>query len=182
MTKFYIHGFNSNRNSSTFRKLKEHYSDIECIEWDCGKDFQENLKNISNIICEYNDVILFGSSMGGFYSLASLSKCSNIKKMFLFNPVIDAFDIISDFEGEHSICNVTHSVIESYPDFSFIKEISKKKKKINGIMFLGENDEILNYEEAYDLLNMHIKCIVTKDSHKFKITSEILNFIDDFIK
>jgi predicted esterase YcpF (UPF0227 family) len=88
---YYIHGYQSSPDGdkgTLFRKKLN----AKAIKYrDCKPEnivVSDCLKRISNVIKNDENVVLIGSSLGGFLAASTAIGCSNIKKLILLNPAI----------------------------------------------------------------------------------------------
>lgn len=88
---FYIHGYLSSPESTKgilFKKklnaqpIKYRYCEPEKII------ITECLENIKNEIKNYRDIVLIGSSLGGFLATKTAQITKNVKQLILLNPAI----------------------------------------------------------------------------------------------
>lgn len=88
---YYIHGYLSSPDSTKGKLLKEKLN-IEPIKYrDCNPEdliISECIKNIKNKIKNDENIVLIGSSLGGFLSAKIALDEPKIKKLILFNPAI----------------------------------------------------------------------------------------------
>jgi len=88
---YYVHGYQSNPNSSKGILLKQKLN-VNPIKYrECEPEkliIPECIKNINNIIHKDKEPILIGSSLGGFLSAKIALDNKKIKKLILLNPAI----------------------------------------------------------------------------------------------
>lgn len=88
---FFIHGYQSNPQAQKAVLFKEKLNAI-AIQYRIGEPqhlvISECLTNIYKSIQHEKNVILIGSSLGGFLAAKTALKQSNIKKIILLNPAI----------------------------------------------------------------------------------------------
>ena len=134
---YYIHGYLSNPNSTKGKLFKKKLEAIPIKYRDCKPEeieISDCLKQIKKVIEKDKEIILIGSSFGGFLAAKSALENKNVKQIILLNPAI----------------------IPPYVDILKIKEMPKKllrdmqdknlfKKKINTIIniIVGIKDELI---------------------------------------
>lgn len=134
---YYIHGYLSNPNSTKGKLFKKKLKAIPIKYRDCKPEeivISDCLKQIKKVIEKDKEIILIGSSFGGFLAAKTALENNNVKQIILLNPAI----------------------IPPYVDIFKIKEMPKKllrdmkdknlfKKKINTIIYIlvGIKDELI---------------------------------------
>jgi len=88
---YYIHGYQSSPDGNKGTLLKERLN-VKAIKYrDCKPEnlvISDCLKRISNVIKNDENVVLIGSSLGGFLAASTAIDRLNIKKIILLNPAI----------------------------------------------------------------------------------------------
>ena len=120
---FYVHGFNSSRDSSTGRMLREQIGrPVKCLGYDCSKPFKENLEELGKEAWQAMDGfdVIVGSSLGGFYA------CEMVKELqtcaVVFNPAMKPKSQLKQFLGENvnfatgEKWMFTDDILNSYPE------------------------------------------------------------------
>ncbi len=93
---YYIHGYLSSPHSRKGKLLKEKMGVIPIKYRECEPEdlvISECLKNILDKIKNDKEVVLIGSSFGGYLSVRVTKMSNNIKKLILLNPSIIPPDI-----------------------------------------------------------------------------------------
>ena len=88
---YYIHGYQSDPNSTKGTLFKEKLNATAIQYRDCKPEdliIADCLKRISDVIKDEENVVLIGSSLGGFLAASTAINHSNIKKLILLNPAI----------------------------------------------------------------------------------------------
>jgi len=174
----YIHGFNSNGESS-LNNLRKCLNDVIGLKWNCADTFENNLNKLSNDLEKLHlddDTVLIGTSMGGFWS-AILAKKFGLKSV-LFNPVIDPKVTLMKFKGYNKNFStleeyiLTEEVIKSYvfedPRISMPKTV-----------ILGKNDDIIDYHESEEYWKNYSNVIITDEEHRINDYSKYVNEINE---
>lgn len=141
---FYVHGFNSSRDSSTGRMLREQIGrPVKCLGYDCSKPFKENLEELGKEAWQAMDGfdVIVGSSLGGFYA------CEMVKELqtcaVVFNPAMRPKFQLKQFLGENvnfatgKKWTFTEDVLNSYP------EELKAPKGLPVKAYASKDDELL---------------------------------------
>jgi predicted esterase YcpF (UPF0227 family) len=100
---YYIHGYQSSPNSAKARLFREKLN-VQAIAYHYGKPeelvISDCLKRISEEIEEDREVVLIGSSLGGFLAAEIALENSFVKSLVLLNPLlIPPSQDVSKIEG-----------------------------------------------------------------------------------
>lgn len=107
---FYIHGFNSGYKQAKIDAVDhilnqdDKLFDVHGLQWDSSADFTKNadqmLEQLQTAEQQYDDIVLIGCSLGGFYAryLANQLQCYCV----LINPVVDPVEQLSKLVGIHT--------------------------------------------------------------------------------
>jgi len=170
MKLIYLHGFNSSGEGTTACELKKIYSELESISYDyCNPDkaFKEINMFLENILKTEKEVILIGSSLGGFWAnyFAQLFDL----KCLLINPSLFPSNNLKKYLGENKnfttgeIKTLTKENCNSYSKY----EIEIKEKTFRNVI-ISINDEVINLKETIDLLSNSYIVLHPKEKHQFK--------------
>jgi len=88
---YYIHGYQSDPNSTKGTLFREKLNATAIQYRDCKPEdliIVDCLKRISDVIKDEENVVLIGSSLGGFLAASTAINHSQIKKLILLNPAI----------------------------------------------------------------------------------------------
>lgn len=88
---FYIHGYQSSPDSNKGTLFREILNASAIKYRDCKPEeliISDCLKRISDVIKNDNDVVLIGSSLGGFLAAETALNHPGIKQLILINPAI----------------------------------------------------------------------------------------------
>lgn len=134
---YYIHGYLSEPDSTKGTLLKEKLNIIPIKYRDCPPEelvVSDCIKRIKEIIKDDNEVILIGSSLGGFLAAKTASECSNVNKIILFNPAIvpPNFDI-------NKITDLPLQIAKDMQDGNLFCE----KIKAEIFILAGTNDDVV---------------------------------------
>ena len=154
MNVIYLHGFASNSASikgKMLQKYCEQHTDLKIHLPDLNLPVTEALQHISELICRLSDVVLIGSSFGGFYATQMVVR--HHVPAVLINPTVRPWRLFRSIYGQHQLPYVVHPnwtidedqllyleqyAMEGVQDFSKI------------LVLLQQGDEVLNYREALD--------------------------------
>ena len=88
---YYIHGYQSTPDGDKGTLFREKLN-VKAIKYrDCNPEdliIADCLKRISEVIKKDENVVLIGSSLGGFLAASTALMHSNVKKLILLNPAI----------------------------------------------------------------------------------------------
>ncbi|RRA91753.1 YqiA/YcfP family alpha/beta fold hydrolase [Paenimyroides viscosum] len=174
MQYVYIHGFGTTgANSTKFKKILAHATANNAkaiaLEWNEHQpDILQQLTSQLNNQINWNEpVCLIGSSTGGNFTYQLLEQFSDKEISFvLINPLL----------------NVEQRKIDNYL-FPMLLANQLKNPSAdlsNGLILLGKNDEVLDYNYTYERLRKSNKIIVGEWNHTLSNlhTAELLRFID----
>ena len=159
---YYIHGYLSSPQSRKGELLKEKLNAIPIKYRDCEPDnlkISECLKTIFKKIKNDNEVILIGSSFGGYLSLLSAVNCENIIKLILLNPSIlpPSIDI-------NNIHNMPKRILKEMINKSLFE--NKVKSKI--FIILGTEDNVVpNFWSIEFAKTQEANVLFLNDDHRF---------------
>ena len=180
----YIHGFGSSGEASKAKMLRAYCQEnkIRFIAPSLPSIPDLAIKTLSELIESYQDnepVYLMGSSLGGYYSLY-LSDKYNLKAV-LINPAINAPETLKRAIG-HGVSyydNSTYEWNESHLDMLESYEIEEPNLD-NLLVLLQKGDEVLDYEEAQDVLEGAKMVVEEGGNHSFEGLDRHLESIKRF--
>jgi len=88
---YYIHGYKSSPNGAKGVLFKDELNAVAIKYRDCEPEkliISSCLNQISNAIKNEENIVLIGSSFGGFLAATTAIDNSNVKKLILLNPAI----------------------------------------------------------------------------------------------
>lgn len=168
-----VHGFGSCGQNSKAEALRNHFPEYEIISPDFPMDPFGCMDMLEDIIKRYSDrdLVLNGSSMGGFYSLLAHIRFG-VKALMInpaLNPSVLLLDHIGEVEnyktGEKGI--VTHDHVQVFEKLE--DEIKNGSIDPDRLMaLLGKEDEVLDQEKMKKILDSKgIKYLSFHDNHHF---------------
>jgi predicted esterase YcpF (UPF0227 family) len=132
---YYIHGYMSNPKSAKGILFKEKLNAIPIKYRDCKPEeivIPECLKKIKKEIEKDNEIILIGSSLGGFLVAKTALENKNVKQIILLNPAI-----IPPFADVSKIKGMPKKILLDMQD----KNLFKKKINSSIYMIVGTKDD-----------------------------------------
>ena len=117
---YYIHGYRSGPDSRKGRLFRKALNAC-CIRYRYGRPedivVSDCLERIYHAIKGDRDVVLIGSSFGGFLAVSTAFRCSSVKKLFLLNPVVIPLSV--DIDG---YCGIPKRILKDMVDRKFFEE------------------------------------------------------------
>ncbi|AFL67384.1 YqiA/YcfP family alpha/beta fold hydrolase [Sulfurospirillum barnesii] len=152
----YIHGFGSSGEASKAKLLRAYCQEnkIRFIAPSLPTIPDLAIKTLSELIESYQDsepVYLIGASLGGYYALYLGDKYA--LKTVLINPAINAPETLERAigHGVNYYDNSSYEWNESHLEMLESYEIEEPNVE-NILLLLQKGDEVLDYEEALDVL------------------------------
>lgn len=145
MKALFIHGFNSDSNSTTgkyVRNILEDYGyDVLHPTFDL-LDVNNTINKINNIITNERIVLIVGHSLGGFFTLASKS---GPMKVYI-NPCFNPFKELMKLDA-----NLSTEEIKNFENIlgNTLRLIDSEDKALSYGLF-AKNDELFSYEGFYE--------------------------------
>jgi predicted esterase YcpF (UPF0227 family) len=137
MKIYYIHGYLSGPNSRKGILFKEKLGVIPINYRECEPEklvISDCLEEIISKIKNDKEIVLIGSSFGGFLSLLAAKKLDKIKKLILLNP-----SIIPPQTDIKKIKNMPQRILKDMKDIRLFKE----KLNCEILIILGSNDTVV---------------------------------------
>ena len=180
MNILYLHGFQSSALSIKGQQLKDYctlYTSYTVHLPDLNMPPLQVIETISDLIRQLDDVVVVGSSLGGFYATQLVAKHS--VPAVLINPAMRPWQLFYDLFDQVNIPYVVnaqwtleHTQLDQLKHMAvpFVQDASKI------LVLLQQGDEILDYREAqrYYSFPLHQSMMITeaKGSHAMN------NFVD----
>ena len=166
---YYIHGYQSDPNSTKAILLKEKLNAKAIKYRDCEPEdlvISDCLMSIKKEIKHDKNVVLIGSSLGGFLAAKTALEKSNVKQIILLNPAIIPH-------------NVDITKIQGIPQriLSEIQDISLFKKKIDSDIFIlaGTEDDVVPTSWVLEFAKIQEATVrFLYDDHRFSFNLEKL--------
>lgn len=165
-TYFYIHGFNSSKNSDTVQKLRKYFPNIVPLTYDY-KNPEKSIKDLTSEINSYSgELTIISSSLGGWYA-EQLTKYVGADYIF-FNPATEPYKtLFYDFGKQLA------DIYKRLSDYSFIRVCRR-------VVVLGTNDQVINYKTTDIKYTNAARVIKIEGGHR--MTDESIQLIIELIK
>jgi hypothetical protein len=173
----YIHGLNSSTEADNAKVLKKKFGDLV---------YTPNLPNnpanweeyLNDYFIQFKDeemITIIGSSTGGFFADYFADKYGYNK--VLINPLVDVDDL-KVFVGENTNFHTGEKWTLTIEDIQKMKEfVINKRKVVPTYLFLGVNDDVLDYRKAEKIFDGHAEIVKKDNGHIYKITDDDLDII-----
>ena len=135
---YYIHGYESSPTGEKGTLFKKKLNAKAIRYRDCEPEeiiISNCLKRIAEEIVYDKDVVLIGSSLGGFLAIKTAFKNSNVKQIILFNPAI-----IPPSVDINTIKGMPMRILNEIKDYRLFKD----KLFIKIMIFIGTEDKIIH--------------------------------------
>lgn len=137
-TILYIHGLGSNKNSSTYKYIKEYFSEYNVISYTFDlTNPKQCLNDINTKISKKQPDIVIASSLGAFFGLIS----DFDKTTIVINPCMNP---------AYEIPKLTELKDNQIHEFEQLSIKLRKKSNVHGIF--GDNDELFSYKPEFNKL------------------------------
>ncbi len=184
----YIHGFSSSENSVKGQILKNYFAGKEkVLTPGLPEEPNKTIKILEELIdnSKGENVMLIGSSLGGFYALAMHSKYENLKTV-LINPALFPWEQLKPYVG----MNISKSNGQSFEwKAEYLEQLRKQnddigdKKSDKIMLLLAKDDELIDYKNTMSLLGKTGELIVLENAgHQFSRFDEVLENIYEFFR
>ncbi len=152
MNYYYIHGFASGKNSSTFGKIRGQIPFAKALAFDSAKTYSENMESLVSQIAGNNEpCCIIGSSLGGFYAMQLTPFVHCCAARLLVNPCVVPRSTLKSFKGDcqdfetGKPFSLTSDICNSYPEDL---DVVKLSRGIPTAVLLSKNDEVLDFRIA----------------------------------
>ena len=167
MNILYLHGFQSSALSIKGQQLKDYctlYTSYTVHLPDLNMPPLQVIETISDLIRQLDDVVLVGSSLGGFYATQLVAKHS--VPAVLINPAMRPWLWFQEHIGSQLPYNVSENWIIDQQQLDDLEQLAvpfvQDADKLLGL--LQQGDEILDYRDAerYYSATSHTSMIMTE--------------------
>lgn len=160
---YYIHGYRSSPDGDKGR-LFGNALNAKAIKYrDCEPDelvISDCLERIANEIKDDKDVILIGSSLGGFLAASTAIDHSNVKKLILLNPTV----IPPSANVSNDLPDVPTRIIDEMRD----ERLFENKIDAEITILMGTEDDVIPLEWILKFAKAQEATIrLLKDDHRF---------------
>ena len=152
MNVIYLHGFKSNSDSIKGQLLKQYCQNNSKMSVhlpDLNRSPQEVIEQLSELIESMPDVVLVGSSLGGFY--ATYLVAQHAVPAVLINPAMRPWQLFRELFDEQLPYQVHPNWCLDNTDLDQLEQlalpIAQDADKI--LVLLQQGDEVLDYREAH---------------------------------
>ncbi len=181
----YIHGFNSSPQSHKAGLLRQwlaiHRPDIQFIAPDLNLVPQQAAQLLADLVQQYPQAGLIGSSLGGFYATWLNQQYGN--KAVLINPAVKAYELLSTMLGEQRNYHTNHGYIltQSQVDELLALEVDVLNTPERLWVLLQTGDETLDYHLALAKYPHSPLLLEEGGSHAFDSFEQHIPAIIDFL-
>lgn len=154
MNIVYLHGFQSNSNSVKGQILRRHCADLNGVHVhlpDLNMPPLQVMQQMSELIEGLDNVVLVGSSLGGFYATQLMAR-HHIPAV-LINPAVYPWQLFRDLFGETALpyqLTETWCLDDAQLNQMQALAVSKVENADQLLVLLQQGDETLDYRDAAD--------------------------------
>jgi pimeloyl-ACP methyl ester carboxylesterase len=175
---YYIHGYESSPDSNKGVIFKEKLGAVAIKYRDCEPEnlvISDCLKRISDIIKNDKNVVLIGSSLGGFLAVETALVHPNVKKLILLNPAI-----VPPSTNLDNHKDMPRKILEEMRD----KRLFKNRLKAEIIIFRGTEDDLVPDDWITKFAKVQEAIVIfLHDDHRFsRNLTKLLIIISDLLK
>ncbi|MEO6683588.1 MAG: YqiA/YcfP family alpha/beta fold hydrolase [Ginsengibacter sp.] len=181
MTIIYLHGFNSDGNSTTITEIRKEIPALLSISYDyihADIAHEEIRLLIEETLKKDNDLILGGTSLGGFWANYFAQKYT--LKCVLVNPALQPSVTLKRAVPESPLRNYNTGELREFT----LKDADAYKKyevpvtsDIDRVVVLGRNDEIIDYRESEKIYQNKAEIILTDEGHRIENYGRIVKIL-----
>ncbi len=180
----YIHGFGSSGRGSKITKFREYYNKkgIKLIAPSLSYVPELAIDTLEQLIKNCENPKLIGSSLGGFYAIYLANKY-NLKAV-LINPAVKATKTLLKYveQGEMATNYYDLSRFEfNLKHLNMLKEYVVDNPNAKYLLILQKGDEVLNYQDALNLLPNAELILEDGGNHSFEGIERYFKEIDKFL-
>ena len=152
MNIIYIHGFQSSPNSIKAQQLQHYCAQNEACTVhvpDLNMPPEQALQLLHDLIKTHEDVVLLGSSLGGFYATQLVA--THAVPAVLINPAMRPWQLFRDLFGQQQlpyVVNATWTLDEAQLDYLEQIAVSNVQQADKVLVLLQQGDDVLDYREA----------------------------------
>lgn len=167
----YFHGYASNGNSSTANIIRSAYPNkkVICPTYNTSNAdiaIQELDKVVNELLHQDSELILVGSSLGGFFANYFSNKYS--LPVVLINPSLDPSNSLKKYQSNNTD--------------TFLKYYTEDVNGVSKIVVLGKKDFVVPYTTFMNRFESRYKIFINEDmEHRVKHKNEIVPAINEII-
>lgn len=183
MAIIYLHGFNSDENSTTIKELRKEIPGLLSISYDyinAETAFEEIHSLITETLNKDPDLILAGTSLGGFWANYFAQKFQ--LKCVLVNPALHPSHSLRKAVPQSPLPNYNTGELR---EFTFENADAYKKFEVpvtSGIrrtIVLGKNGEIIDYRKTVEVFHDKGTIILTDEGHRIEDHGRIAKILKE---
>ncbi len=183
MKIIYLHGFNSDGNSTTIKEIRKEIPGLLSISYDyvvADIAFEQIKALIEKTLKKDPDLIIAGTSLGGFWANYFAQKFQ--LKCLLVNPAINPSVTLRKAIELSPLLNYNSGELR---EFTFENADSYKKYEvpveagINRTIVLGKNDEVIDYKKSEEVYRNKGTIILTEEGHRIEDYGRIVKILKD---
>ena len=152
MNIIYIHGFQSSPLSIKAQQLQQYCANEVslCLHVpDLNLPPEQALARLHDLVAQYPDAVLIGSSLGGFYATQLVA--THGMPAVLINPAMRPWQLFRDLFGQQQLpyqVSATWTLDESQLDYLEQIAVSNVQQADKVLVLLQQGDDVLDYREA----------------------------------
>ena len=174
---YYFHGFGSGENSRTASALKEVYPQLVTLKYDTydhDKAQQQFAKYFEGKRFDHTDLFI-GTSLGGYWANRFCSQYG--VQAILINPCLNPNEVLAKYDGQKVGYDGVQTVYHHKPNY-----VDAKHRVYPRVVFIGENDKILDSKYAVRKLKNHSKIVyLPNEGHQLKDLTPVIDMIPKVI-
>lgn len=181
MNIIYLHGFNSDGNGDTAKKLKSHYGEqIICPSYDyinADKGYSQ-LNSLISSAMKQEDLVLCGTSLGGFWANVFAEKYDI--KCILVNPALKPHVTLARYIGTvKNFSNGKESPFTKEDADSYARYETGDTSNVYKTVFLGAKDKVVDYRPSAEHFKGHNVIVDQDEEHRIGDVGKIIKIIDE---
>lgn len=177
----YIHGFASTGNAFKGKVLGNYFGREKVISPTLPVDPVKAMAILEQIVAENsdNELVLVGSSLGGFYSIY-LSEKYGLKAV-LINPVID-WSVMKHVVGVNKNWQTGEEFEFSESEYESLQQFHVTKPNCdNFLLLLQKDDELLDYRKTIEFMPTAEAVVKSGGGHHYNDFAEDMEILEKFI-
>ena len=183
MTIIYLHGFNSDGNSTTIKELRKEIPGLLSLSYDyinADIAFEQIRLLIEDLLKKDPDLIIAGTSLGGFWANYFAQKYH--LKCVLVNPALHPSISLRKAVAESPLPNYNTGELRefTFEDADTYKKFEVPVKSgIKRIIVLGKNDEVIDYRKTEKVYRDKGIIILTEEGHRIENYGRIIKILKE---
>ncbi len=178
----YIHGFASTGNAFKGKVLGNYFGREKVISPTLPVNPADAMAILEQIVADNSseELILVGSSLGGFYSIY-LSQKYDLKAV-LINPVID-WTVMKHVIGVNKNWQTGEEFEFTAAECELLKQFQVEQPNCdNYLVLLQKDDELLDYRKTVDFMPIAQRVVKSGGGHHYNDFAEDMETLGTFIK